>query len=293
MEPTGLWAWINQYAIPPYDQILFRAQAVRGIILKWGMLEIRHLLQSAGIPWAVEAYIYPHAATLWGERLAQWYNDGAQFVVVNAEIEWSAPGSGEAMEAFCLSLNAHSRRGRPLPLYASVDTRGNRMHYPYQQILAENIKGWMPMIYPKAFQQTPARAFVACLESGQDFKGLPVYPTLQTYDHIGPKAVTQQLTEVHNRTLPGCQAYTLGHATKEEWEAFAMDWFDEVITGFGGPVQYRVLVGGAPEYPTEWRTLTHRQWMQLQEWGLIIEETVTERSAVPPHSHRGVVIVNS
>lgn len=149
------------------------------------------------------------------------------------------------------------------------------------------------MIYPKAFNQTPEEAFTASLNSGQSFKGLPIYPTIQTYDTIGLEAVKQQLTEVHKRALPGCQAYTLGHATNEEWEAFAMDWFDEIITGFGGPVRYRVLVGGAPEYPTEWRSLTHRQWVQLQEWGLIVEDTITGAPEVPPHSHRGMVIINS
>jgi hypothetical protein len=107
-------------------------------------------------------------------------------------------------------------------LYASVDTRGNRLGLPYQQVLRRHITGWLPMIYPKTFGQGVAKAFSACLD-GKDFGGIPILPTIQTYDGLGAAAVAEELAAVNLRALLGCQAYTIAHATDAEWAEFARE----------------------------------------------------------------------
>jgi len=214
MKAAGRWAWINNYAVPNNTDLVARAKDTDGVIVKWGMQNVRTILTGAGIPYAVEAYVKPDEPA-WGPRLADWATGGAAFVVINAEVEWE-PTDGTVMESLLKSIN---RAAPNTELYASVDTRGNRLQLPYQKVLARYITGWMPMIYPLSFQQSPAQAFVSCLH-GKNFSGLPVLPTIQLYDHIGALAVTNQLHEVESRDLPGCQAYTLGHATAEEWAVF-------------------------------------------------------------------------
>jgi hypothetical protein len=122
------------------------------------------------------------------------------------------------------ALIATFRQRRPdTELYASVDTRGNRMALPFMRVLASHITAWLPEVYPLAFRPArPAgfveRAFADCLD-GKDFGGIPVLPTIQTYDGIGAQAVVDQVAEVNRRGLPGYQAYTIAHATDEEWAA--------------------------------------------------------------------------
>jgi hypothetical protein len=90
------------------------------------------------------------------------------------------------------------------------------MAKPYQRAMADVCDGWMPMIYPGAFQQPTARAFAAALD-GKDFAGKPVIPAIQTYNNIGAASVREQLRECERRDLAGFGAYTIGHATNSEW----------------------------------------------------------------------------
>ncbi|OGO53156.1 MAG: hypothetical protein A2148_11095 [Chloroflexi bacterium RBG_16_68_14] len=134
--------------------------------------------------------------------------------MINAEAEWESLGP-EPMRR----LIAEFRRLQPrAELYASVDTRGGRMALPYQRVLAEHAAGWMPMVYPAAFQQSVRDAFAVALDAGAIRESpLPVLPTIQTYDQIGAEAVRAQIAEVRQRGLPGYQAYTIAHATDAEW----------------------------------------------------------------------------
>jgi hypothetical protein len=143
--------------------------------------------------------------------------------VVNAEVEWEALGP-EPMRR----LVAEFRRLAPrAELYACVDTRGGRMSLPYQRVLAEHVAGWMPMVYPQAFRQSARDAFAAALD-GKPFGGKPVLPAIQTYGNVGATLVRAQIDEVRRRGLRGYQAYTIAHATNDEWSILEqeanVDW---------------------------------------------------------------------
>jgi len=223
------WAWWNQNSDISFDlaRLVQRALDARlgGILAKWGYPDVEAAFARAGLPWGTERYVYPHQAQLEGNRLADAVDAGAVLAVINAEKEW------EALDAAPMELLIATFRARhpTTELYASVDTRGNRLTLPYQRVLAQHVAGWLPMIYPFAFygrdgegnRITPppdfvARAFAACID-GHDFGGIPVYPTIQLYDDIGAAAVQQELAEVAARGLEGYQAYTIPHATAPEW----------------------------------------------------------------------------
>jgi hypothetical protein len=217
---AGRWAWWNQYGSVPIGACVRRAldAGLDGVIVKWGYPEARLAFAGAGVPWATERYVYPAQPELEAQRLAQDIGRGARFAVINAEIEWE-PLDPEPMQR----LIAEFRRLQPsAELYACVDTRGNRMSLHYQRVLAEHVAGWMPMVYPGAFAQTVSRAFAAALDN-KDFRGKPVMPAIQTYGGIGAGAVAEQLTEVRRRGLAGYQAYTIAHATDEEWGVIVSD----------------------------------------------------------------------
>ncbi len=219
---SGRWAWWNQYGSVPIDACVRRALEARlaGVIVKWGYADARSAFAQAGIPWATERYVYPNQPQLEAQRLAQDIARGARFAVVNAEIEWEPLGP-EPMER----LVAEFRSLQPTAeLYACVDTRGVRTSLPYQRVLAAHIAGWLPMVYPAAFEQSVRDAFAAALD-GRALREspLPVLPAIQTYGGIGTQLVADQLAEVHRRGLPGYQAYTIAHASDDEWTVIVRD----------------------------------------------------------------------
>ena len=222
----GRWTWWNQYGSVPIEACVQRAQDARlaGVIVKWGYALAQAAFAQAGIPWATERYVYPNQPELEAQRLAQDIARGARFAVINAEIEWE-PLAAEPMER----LVAEFRRLQPAAeLYACVDTRGARMSLPYQRVLAEHIAGWMPMVYPGAFAQSARDAFAAALDVGTLRESpLPVLPAIQTYGGIGGQLVADQLAEVRRRGLPGYQAYTIAHASDDEWAVIAGDATEE------------------------------------------------------------------
>lgn len=93
---------------------------------------------------------------------------------------------------------------------------------PYQRVLAEHVAGWLPMVYPAAFGQPVPEAFAAALD-GVDFAARPVLPAIQTYGGVGAAMVREQIEEVRGRGLAGYQAYTIAHATDEEWSELVRD----------------------------------------------------------------------
>lgn len=216
---AGRWAWWNQYGTVPLAICVRRAREarLRGVIVKWGYHEARGAFASAGIPWAAERYVYPHEPEAEARRLAEEVAAGARFAVVNAEVEWEPLGP-EPMRR----LVAEFRRLQPTAeLYACVDTRGGRSALPYQRVLAEDVAGWLPMVYPGAFGQPVREAFAAALD-GVAFNK-PVLPAIQTYGGVGVGTVRAQIDEVRRRGLPGYQAYTIAHATDDEWSALVRD----------------------------------------------------------------------
>lgn len=219
------FAWWNHYGSLGPASVTARALAARldCVIIKAGFSNVRNTLIDYGIPWATEIYAYPSRID---EQVALVKHDisaHATSVVINAEVEW------EETDAPAMTELIRKLRGAgAATLYACTDTRGDRMAKPYQRVMAALCDGWMPMIYPGAFQQTTARAFAASLDermgtapNGINFRGKPVIPAIQTYGGIGAASVTLQIAECERRRLAGFGAYTIGHATAAEWDAVA------------------------------------------------------------------------
>jgi hypothetical protein len=219
---SGRWAWWNQYGSAPLDACVRRALDARlaGVIVKWGYPDARSAFEQAGVAWATERYVYPNQPELEAQRLAQDVARGARFAVVNAEIEWE-PLALEPMER----LVAEFRRLQPsAELYACVDTRAARTSLPYQRVLAEHAAGWIPMVYPAVFEQSAHDAFATALDvRAMRETPLPIMPAIQTYGGAGAQLVAEQLAEVRRRGLPGYQAYTIAHATDDEWAVIVRD----------------------------------------------------------------------
>ena len=230
----GKWAWWNQYGDLSFDMAVCTTRAksagLRGIVIKFGYPLVERAFTEAAIPWATERYaryVNPEGeATMLADAVAA----GAVAAVINAEEggdevsggHWERDWDGSHMRRL---IGAFRARHPAVELYASVDTRSNRLQQPYQIAFRDHITAWLPMIYPLAFRAARpagfvARAFADCLD-GKDFYGLPVLPTIQTYDGIGPQALAEQLAEVKGRGLTGYQAYTIGHATDAEWAVIA------------------------------------------------------------------------
>lgn len=222
MKAFGRLAWINQHRTLDDDVLIERARQVKGVIVKWYLDRTTQLLRANDILYGVEDYFYPDRWELAAQGLASRVHMGARFIVINAEVEWDKhPNSGPQMYAL---LRYFEDECPGVEKYASVDTRGSRMESPHQQVMLNRCQGYMPMVYPKAFYPNQGagyvgRAFRASLD-GKDFKGLPVMPTIQTYDDIGAVAVDQQIMESEGRECPGINAYTMAHATQAEWDAF-------------------------------------------------------------------------
>ena len=290
MKAAGKWAWWNQHSNKSVAFSVDRAKDsdIKGVIVKAGYPSVQEEFLKAGVRVGTEAYVYPLTPGAEGKALANAVAEGADFAVINAEVEWENQPS-KRME----HLIASFRVAQPTTeLYASVDTRGNRTTLPYQRVLAEHITAWMPMIYPLAFRplaqaEFVSQAFMDCLDSGQQFNGLPVLPTIQTYNKIGAQAVEEEIHECTMRGLEGYQAYTIGHATDKEWQVFKdigevseeedMSWLDETIIDYEGkPIEFEVLQGDLTTRKTK---LTRKEWMTLTAWKWIIGE---HSHTIPP-----------
>ncbi len=156
MNARGKWTWFNQYGSQDFGMIIRRAKAIniQGIITKANHWAAFDAFKAAGIRLGVERYTYPSQPVREARYLADGIDRGAEFAVINAEVEWerAGAGGGDAMTI----LIAEFKRLHPLiEIYASVDTRGSRTQMAYQQVLGREIKAWMPMIYPKAFFNPP------------------------------------------------------------------------------------------------------------------------------------------
>lgn len=278
IKAEGRWAWWNQYMPQSMttDRLIDRAKEAKldGVIVKGGYWGVMDAFQSAGIRVGVDVYTYPHTPFADADILVHGIRNGAEFAIINAEAEWEQPDSGEQMRQLCERVKDAFL---DVEMYASVDTRGGRMSLPYQQALSRYITGWMPMIYPKAFQQSVVHAFSASLDGHLPWADKPILPTIQTYDGIGVATVTSEIAQCYARGLKGYQAYTIGHATDAEWavivndapreETDMPDWLDTGIVGLDGqPLTFRVLQADltfAEEY------LTYKRWLTLMALGFL------------------------
>ncbi len=218
-------AWVNQYAIPAPDLFMERAKEVDYVIIKYGLGGIEKMAVEAGVPWLAEIYPYDNDPARYANLLAeQALHPGCVGMVVNFE-SGDGPGvahwdgdDGRRTRLFLTTLIAGVGVG--LPLYASLDTRDYRSTTPYQKELSRTCNGVMPMIYPKEFYQSVPVAFGAALTNEMKivWQGREIIPTIQTYNNIG--AVGVGLSVEAAAKFDGVTAYTLGHATPEEWAAF-------------------------------------------------------------------------
>lgn len=284
MKAAGRWAWWNHH-VPRYKTLpecVERARAAKldGVIVKARYWDILEGFRKAGIRVGVEVYTKPMSNATDADALVEGIRRGAEFAVVNAEVKWEQPESGEQIRQLCNRVMAHSDS---IELYASVDTRGRRMSMPYQQVLSQFITGWMPMIYPKAFYPAMPAGFVwaafrDCLDY-KDFAGKPVLPTIQTYDNITGPSVKDQLFDIHTRGFQGYQAYTIGHATDAEWQVIVDDapeeetpdmrdsGLDSLIVGLDNePIRFRVLQA---DMTFKEEILVYRRWLTLMVLGFL------------------------
>lgn len=223
-------AWINQYAQPNAAVLASRAPQADYLIIKYGLAQYELVAAQKGWPWLAElmaedgagdqlAYTRPEK---YGTRLGQQaIQPGCVGAVINLEEADGGWHNDNGTGTFKL-IQAYRAVAGSKPLWASIDTRGNRPNSPYQKVLAVECVGVMPMVYPKAFGQSEFQAYQSAISAlfKQAWSGKPVIPTLQTYDNVGFTSVKNQIAEAVTRNLDGISAYTMGHATQDEWGAF-------------------------------------------------------------------------
>lgn len=219
-------AWINNYNIPSGDMLAARAPQVDYLIIKAhpNLIATARSVGAVGKPWLAEIYPYQDNAESYAIQLDAFSRvaPGCVGVVFNFEDsddegDWDSDDgtlTRRVITEFTLRSN--------LPVYASLDTRGRRCDDPYQRVCAELCAGVMPMVYPGAFQQTPADAFdaaiVPLLYAAWGEK--PIYPTIQVYGNVGGASVDEQARIASLIPFRGYSAYTLPDATDSEWLAF-------------------------------------------------------------------------
>lgn len=213
-------AWVNNYAVPPDGQLISRGHQVDYLIIKSFMEHQIALAQANNIPFMVEAFcpqMTEQQAHLFGRDLANIAGKtGAIAAVLNVEY-WDWDTTGDVTRNLIAGFRVAQTT---MPLYTSLDTRRDKLDYPYQHILAELCDGVMPMCYPLAFQQTPENAVKATFNDALFilWKNKPVVATIQTYDNIGGPNAARTLNALPPGVV-GYNAYTLGHATDAEWAA--------------------------------------------------------------------------
>lgn len=218
-------AWINQYAQPPLERLL----DVAYVVIKYGLAQYEQAARDAQVPWLAERMGEVGVglpalsfAETFGQQLAEQANQpgciGAVINLEEADGQWHTDDGVQT-----LKLVRKFREVCPdKPLFASIDTRGNRPDYPYQRVLAAQCEGVMPMVYPKAFEQAAQKAVAVSLTAlfRDAWRGKPIIPTIQTYDGIGALTVANTMAYLSASSIEGISAYTMGHATTHEWSAF-------------------------------------------------------------------------
>ncbi len=217
-------AWLNQYAVPTLGEFAERSPHVDYLIIKaTEVLEpFADRLGEIGKPWLAEIYPYQSNAAGFGAELGRWMQKAAcvggvlNFEDEDTEGDWDS-ATAETVNAVFAEVEARSA----LPLYASLDTRGERPNDIYQLICCDRCVGVMPMVYPKQFGQSVADAFASAITAlmGMRWSDKLIVPTIQTFNEVGSGTVNAECLIAAK--FDGYTAYTLGHATDDEWGAFA------------------------------------------------------------------------
>jgi|CXWL01.1.fsa_nt_gi hypothetical protein len=224
MTPMKLFGWChNGYHNLPAADVIRRARLAHldGLIIKYGDPAFEHAIAAAGIAWGVERFAYASQPEREADMLADGVDAGAAFAVANCEPNdgggWGDAGAARAVRAL---IDAFRARHAQTPLWICADLRrGRSLDAPFVREAARGgIAGWMPMVYPGAFQQTVSAAFDAAYP-GASYLGLPCAPVIQTYGDVGPDAVLAQVEEARRRGATSVSAYVVETASDGELQA--------------------------------------------------------------------------
>jgi hypothetical protein len=222
-------SWINQFAQPSHQLFIQRGKQVDYVVIKYGMATYEVTALQFGIPWLAErmgesgvgAQNGPaHAAQYAQELAAQANQPGCIGAVLNLE---EADGGWHTDEGWStITLIKEFQRLAPgAPLFASLDTRGNRPNYPYQRACAALCDGVMPMVYPKAFGLSASASFASAITPllRERWAGKDILPTYQTYDGADVPSQVAELDRLYSiGHIAGANSYTLGHASGQQWQ---------------------------------------------------------------------------
>ena len=215
----------NGYHNAEPGEVVRRAQlaGLDALIIKYGDPAFERAITAAGISWGVERFAYAAQAELEGAMLADAVDVGAAFAVANCEPNddggWGDPGAETAIRSL---IDAFRVRHPGVPLCIAADLRrGRSLDAPFVREAARGgIDGWMAMVYPKAFGQSPREAFDAAY-AGPYYLGLPCAPVIQTYDAPGPLLVLEQIAEAKGRGAASLSIYVVETASDDELRAVA------------------------------------------------------------------------
>lgn len=215
----------NGYHDAPADEVIRRARLARldALIIKYGDPAFERAIAASGIPWGVERFAYAGQAAREGAMLADAVDAGASFAVANCEPNdgggWDDAGAASAIRVLIAAFRA---RHATVPLFIAVDLRrGRSLNAPFvHEAARDGVDGWMPLVYPRAFQQSVVAAFDAAFP-GATYLGLPCAPAIQTYDEPGALLVLEQISEAKRRGAAFLSIYIVETATDDELRAVA------------------------------------------------------------------------
>ncbi len=225
-QPMRLLGWChNGYHNAEPGEVVRRARlaGLDALIIKYGDPAFERAIAAAGISWGVERFAYAAQAAREGAMLAGAVDAGAGFAVANCEPNddggWGDPGADAAIRSL---IDAFRARHPDVPLLVAADLRrGRSLDAPFVWEAARGgIDGWMAMVYPKAFGQSPREAFDAAYP-GPHYLGLPCAPVIQTYDDPGPLLVLEQIAEAKRRGAASLSIYVVETASDDELRAVA------------------------------------------------------------------------
>lgn len=221
-------AWINQYAMPSDKVFSERAIEVDYVVIKYAMVRYERLAQGIGKAWVAERMAESGAGSQNGPARAREFanelaNQALQKGCIAAVINLEEADGGwhrDGGAATNLLIDTFKSRTGNMPLFASIDTRGNRPNYPYQQVCAQRCEGVMPMVYPGEFKLSANASFQSSLTPlmRQRWLGKEIIPTYQlhsTFDYVDEMRVIQRL--YNEGIIQGANSYTLGHASGDQW----------------------------------------------------------------------------
>jgi len=199
-------------------------------VIKYGLVKYQETAFQFSIPWVAERMAESGAGSQDGP--SQWKKYATELAnqanqpgciagVINLEEADGGWHNDDGVATLQL-VNEFRRLAPGKPIFASLDTRGNRPNSPYQRAAAAMCDGVMPMTYPTAFGTSAAVAFAATVNPlvRQKWAGKEIIPTYQTYDGADVASQVAELNRLYSTgVIVGANGYTLGHATNAQWVA--------------------------------------------------------------------------